>query len=119
MIDLAQLAALAKTSGVQWSYESEDLDCTVLSWRAGEGVAEHVNSEVDVWIVVLGGEGRLTLDGVESPLRNGEALMLPKGVPRGLVAITERFTYVNVHRRRKKLGLGGIEGYKGRVTPVE
>lgn len=112
MFDLAHLAAIAESSGVQWSYECEDLDCTLLSWRQGEGVPEHLNREVDVLVIGLGGEGRLVLDGVPSVVGQGQAVLLPKNTVRSLTAVSERFTHLNVHKRRRKLNLSGIESYR-------
>lgn len=111
MFDLAHLASIAETSGVQWSYESEDLDCTLLSWREGEGVPEHRTEEVDVLVIVLGGEGRLSVDGAVSALGTGQAALIPKGSTRSLTAASERFTHLNVHKRRKRLGLSPIGAY--------
>ncbi len=62
-IDLAGLGERAQSSGPQWSYESTDLDLTLLTWNAQQGIASHVNDEVDVVLVVVAGAGEATVVG--------------------------------------------------------
>jgi hypothetical protein len=45
--------------------ESEELNATLLYWRAGEGPAEHVNDERDVLVVVLAGSAIARTEGDE------------------------------------------------------
>ena len=44
-------------------YDFPYLNATLLSWNAGEGVAEHANAEIDVIVVVLAGSASVTIDG--------------------------------------------------------
>jgi len=96
-------------SGPQLGHESEDLNVTLLSWKAGEGVAPHVNEEVDVVLITVDGEGEATVDGQAFSLRVGQALLIPKGCERAIRCTGERFSYLSVHRRRRGLmpTLGG------------
>jgi mannose-6-phosphate isomerase-like protein (cupin superfamily) len=102
-VDLLAMAEGLAAGGPAWGHESEDLDCTLLHWEQGRGVAEHVNDEVDVVMVVLEGEGEVTVDGIARGLRPGHALMIPKGLRRSVSATSDHLTYLNVHKRRRKL----------------
>ena len=84
-------------------HESEDLNLTVLSWKAGEGVAPHVNEEVDVVLIVVDGEGEISVGEQVLALRVGQALLIPKGSQRAIRCVGERFSYLSVHRRRRGL----------------
>ena len=91
-------------SGALAGLESTDLDVNLVRFAARAGVAPHVNSEVDVLLVVLAGEGVLTLDGVERPLAAGTALIIPKGAERGVRSVADgSIAYLTVHRRRGRL----------------
>lgn len=106
---LIDLHSAQPHSGPQLGHESEDLNLTLLSWKAGEGVAPHVNEEVDVVLIVVDGEGEVSV-GVEAfTLRAGAALLIPKGCERAIRCTSERFSYLSVHRRRRGLmpTLGG------------
>ena len=106
--DLQSLASRADSPGPQWGLESEDLNATLLSWRKDQGVGEHVNQEVDVLMIGVEGEGLVAIDSQTSSLTAGKALLIPKGSTRSVTAVSEVFAYLNVHKRRKKLGLGSI-----------
>lgn len=103
--------ALAESdeTGPLFGGESEDLDFTLLRWNAGEGVAEHINSEVDVIMVVLQGSGTLWIDENETSLGAGHAVMIPKNTKRRMQAGSQGIRYLNVHKRRKRLMPGKLE----------
>lgn len=91
-------------SGVQWSYESDDLDLTLLHWRGHKGgVAAHVNAEVDVVLIVIEGAGIVTVNGNAYRLESGHAVLVPKGSTREIAPVGEEFRYLSVHRRRRGL----------------
>jgi quercetin dioxygenase-like cupin family protein len=94
--------------GPLWGTATEDLNATLVAWRSGEGTAEHVNDDLDVLLVVLGGSAVVTLDGVSVAVRAGQVLVLEKGVRRGVEAGGEGVRYLTVHRRRPPL----------RITPL-
>jgi quercetin dioxygenase-like cupin family protein len=96
--------------GPVWGLASEDLNATLLEWPAGHEVAEHVNEERDVLIVVLEGSAVVTLDGDERPVAAGEALLIPKGAVRRIRAGDDGVRYVSVHRRRGPLQIEGAPG---------
>ncbi len=90
-------------SGPQWGYESDDLNLTLLAWQAGEGVAPHVNREVDVVLIAVAGDGEVRVNGAVHVLRPGQALLIPKGVERAIYPTSAQFRYLSVHRRRRGL----------------
>jgi hypothetical protein len=87
--------------GPTWGAESEELNATILEWRAGQGPGETV-SQLDVVYVVLAGS--ILLNGTE--LRAGEAEIVPKDAPRTVVAGADGARYLTAHRRRGLLRLG-------------
>jgi len=92
------------TRGPVWGAASDDLNATTLVWPPGEGPPEHVNESRDVLYVVIEGMASLTLDGVQHALGAGDALIVDKGVRRGLAAGPQGVRYVTAHRRR-----GGLQ----------
>jgi quercetin dioxygenase-like cupin family protein len=94
-------AATGGVSGPIWGAASEDLNATLLSWRAGEGPPEHVNEERDVLVVVLGGSATVTTDVDERELAVGEATIIAKGLRRKITAGRAGTRYL--HRRRPPL----------------
>ncbi len=95
-------------TGVLWSAESDDLDCNFVSWRGGDVVAEHTNSEVDVLFVVLSGNGCLVIDGSSIELQPGAAVLVAKNSTRSVIAGTGGLAYLTVHKRRKRLMPGDV-----------
>src|SRR5262245_48589235 len=102
-VDLAAIAQAAAGRGPAWTLRSEDLDLNLLVFTAGEGVAEHVNEEVDVLIVGVAGEGEVTINEALHPLSTGQVVLVPKGTRRSTRAAGERFAYLTCHRRRAGL----------------
>ena len=103
LIDLNALSDAAVGAGPQWGHASDDLNLTLLSWPAQHCVAAHVNNELDVVIVVVAGEGEVTVNDQTFQLRAGQALLIPKGAERAIRCSGERFSYLSVHRRRRGL----------------
>jgi quercetin dioxygenase-like cupin family protein len=99
-VDLAALTRAASTPGATWTHESEDLDVNLLVFASDEGVAEHVNAEVDVLLVGITGAGAVTIDGTRQILSAGHAIVIPKGANRGIQGMSDRFAYLSCHRRR-------------------
>jgi len=86
--------------GPVWGAESEELNATILEWSPGDGPGETV-SQLDVVYVVLAGS--IVLNGSE--LRAGDALIVPSGEPRTVVAGADGARYLTAHRRRGPLQL--------------
>ena len=99
-VDLAALARAATAPGPAWTHQSEDLNVNVIVFAAGEGVAEHVNTEVDVLLVGIAGVGAVIVDGTRQILSAGCALLIPKGANRGIQSASDPFAYLTCHCRR-------------------
>lgn len=91
------------TRGPVWGAESEDLNATILVWRAGDGPSAHVNAELDVLYVVLAGSARLDVGGDVSELGLGSAVIVEKGRSRALTAGPDGVRYLTAHLRRPGL----------------
>lgn len=91
---------------VLWGLETADLDVNLVAWPAGDGVAEHVNAQVDVLLVVVDGGLRIRLDGDDVPVAAGQAIVVSKGVARSITADATGVTYLSAHRRRAPLNVG-------------
>lgn len=102
MPEIVDLLA-ADGRGPLYGTATEDLNVTLLSWAPGDRIAEHVNEERDVLLVVLAGGGTLTVDDAESDLRTGVATVIPKGARRGIVAGPAGVRYLTAHLRRGPL----------------
>ena len=90
--------------GPVWGAESEELNATLLEWPAGDGPGETA-SKLDVVYVVVSGSLTLTVDGDPHELAVGDALIVPKDVPRRPVAGPDGVRYLTAHRRRGLLDL--------------
>jgi hemerythrin-like domain-containing protein/quercetin dioxygenase-like cupin family protein len=119
--ELAHLVLAARSSGLEeaqsappdprqaggrgpiWGLASEDLNATLLAWGAGEGIAEHVESERDVLLVVVGGSATIRVDGAPQALERGGAILVEKGRRREIVAGPVGVRYVSAHLRRTGL----------------
>src|SRR3954453_24248361 len=73
IIDPRALLLGATHDGPIWSLNSEQLNINLLRFSTGEGIPPHVNDQVDVLIVIVEGEGALTLGDEQHPVRTGEA----------------------------------------------
>ena len=98
--DLAALTRSATAPGAIWTRQSEDLNVNLLVFAAGEGVAGHVNAEVDVLLVGIAGTGAVTIDGTRQILSPGHAIVIAKGAKRGIQSMSNPFAYLTCHRRR-------------------
>jgi quercetin dioxygenase-like cupin family protein len=102
-VDLAALARAATAPGSAWTHQSEDLNVNVLVFASGEGVAEHINTEVDVLLVGIAGAGAVTVDETRQILRAGQALVISKNARRSTKGVSAPFAYLTCHRRRAGL----------------
>ena len=95
--------ATPKGGGPVWGDASDDLNATLLQWSAGAGPPEHVNDERDVLVFVVDGSAKLAVDGEESELVHGEAVIVPKSKHRKLTAGRGGVRYLSVHIKRPPL----------------
>ena len=98
-MDVVDLIGIAGRGPV-WGAASEELNATLLVWRAGEGQPSHVNAERDVAVVGLEGSATLVVDGAERALAPGTLAIVPRGATRSVVAGPGGFRCLTVHRRR-------------------
>jgi quercetin dioxygenase-like cupin family protein len=97
------LLAAASHDGPIWSSSGEQLNVNLIRLSGGAGIEAHINAELDVTIVVVQGQGRLTLDGTERQLDAGDIVVIPRGVRRAIASAGGVFAYVTCHRRRAAL----------------
>lgn len=102
-VDLLAITLAATTRGPAWTTQSDDFNINLLVFAAEEGVAEHINTELDILIVGVAGEGLVTVNGEPHVLRAGHLIIAPKGSVRSTRAISERFAYLSCRRRRPGL----------------
>jgi len=103
LVDLTAVVREATSPGAAWTHQSEDLNANLLVFATGDGVAGHVNAEVDVLLVGIAGEGLVDVDGTACVLRPGQALLIPKGKRRSTRSLSDPFAYLTCHRRRAGL----------------
>jgi quercetin dioxygenase-like cupin family protein len=108
LVDLVALAAQSADRGPIWSHQGDELNVNLLLLPEGSGIAEHVNSEVEVLIVGVAGEGAVEIDGTPHRLASGQALVVPKGARRAIRSVGGRFAYLTCHRRRAGLWPQGV-----------
>ncbi len=107
-VDLTLLAQAETAAQPAWSETSTDLNVNLLVLDLGGGVPEHWNDEVDILFVGIAGAGTITIEGTRHRLAMGHALVVPKGVRRGVEASEGRFAYLTCHRRRAGLWPTGV-----------
>lgn len=90
---------------VLWGLATEDLNVNLVTWPAGDGVASHTNSEVDVLIVVIDGVLAVDIDGDVRMVCDAQAIVIPRGTTRSLTATDGAVRYLSTHRRRSPLTL--------------
>ena len=100
IIDPRALLMAATHDGPIWSLSSEQLNINLLRFGTGKGIPPHINDEVDVLIVIVEGEGALTLGDEERPIRTGEAALIPRGARRAIMCTFGTLAYLSCHRRR-------------------
>lgn len=100
---LAQVLASVQGPGPVWTMATEDLNANLLSFQDGQGVASHVNNEVDVLVIAVAGEGTIEVDGVSATMSAGQVCVIPKGALRSIHSGPAGFGYLTVHRRRQLL----------------
>jgi quercetin dioxygenase-like cupin family protein len=106
-VDLNALSADGREGAIWTLKGSGDLNANLVGFDRGGGVGEHVNEEVDVLFVGVGGSGLVRVDGEEHPLSAGSLVFVPKGAGRSTKALSDGFAYLTVHRRRGPIRLGG------------
>jgi quercetin dioxygenase-like cupin family protein len=101
--DSYALLAAAGHDGPIWSSSGDQLNVNLIRLSGGAAIEAHINAELDVTIVVLAGDGLLTLDGTQRHVHAGEIVVIPRGVRRAIASAGGVFAYVTCHRRRAAL----------------
>ena len=60
---------------------------TVFAFDAGEGISAHAAGG-DAMVQILEGEAEITIDGVPNIVKEGESIVMPKGISHALKAVT-------------------------------
>jgi len=113
--NLPDLARMGLGKKPAWSRQSEDLSINLISCTAGQGVGSHMNSEVDVLLVGIEGEGSVEIDGHWHGIQPGLLLIIPKGTQRATRCDGNDFAYLTCHRRRA--GLWPTDHRDGNAIP--
>jgi quercetin dioxygenase-like cupin family protein len=58
---------------------------TAFAFAAGQGLSEHT-APFDAMVVALEGRGEITLEGRTYILENGQAILMPAGIPHAVMA---------------------------------
>ena len=69
--------------------QNNALSITLFAFDKGEEISTHESSG-DAFVTCLDGEGKITVDGVEHILHEGEAIVMPAGHPHAVMG-QERF----------------------------
>lgn len=96
-------AAGTERAGALWSLVTADLNLNLVHFAGGDGVAEHINAEVDVVYVVVAGRGSISVQGVGHAVRAGMLVLVPRGARRAIESASDDFAYLTCHRRRAGL----------------
>ena len=103
----ADVDAAHGIGGVVWKLPHDgDLDGNLVRLAPGRAIDEHVNTEVDVLVVVRSGAGRLAVDGTEHDLTPTTVALVPVGARRSITAGPDGISYLSIHRRRDGLTIG-------------
>jgi quercetin dioxygenase-like cupin family protein len=103
---LVDLGRVAGTGGVVWSVSPGGFHTNLVVLDAGGAIEPHRNDAVDVLVVVVAGSGTATVDGEAVDLAPNTALLLARGVRRGIAAGPGGLRYLTVHAERAPLGIG-------------
>lgn len=98
--DLSAVALNTAVRGPAWTLTDRELNANLIVLDTGQGIEAHVNREVDVLIVGIVGTGTVTIDGTVYPMSNGRTVLIPIGSERSILAKSDRFAYLAVHRAR-------------------
>ncbi|MFD8690580.1 hypothetical protein [Streptomyces sp. NPDC059651] len=103
-------AAAPDDRGALWQLDKQgrELDANLVRLPPGAEVGEHQEDVLDVLLVVLEGDGRLTPGGGADvlPLSPTTVMWLPRTSRRSLTAGPDGLAYLTVHRRRPGLSIG-------------
>jgi quercetin dioxygenase-like cupin family protein len=103
LVDVASLIDTVRGQRILWTHTSADLNVNIVALRPGEEIGDHTNNAVDVLLVVLRGQGTISVQSQNSAVQTGQALIISKGAPRSIRASAEEFVYLTCHVKRPGL----------------
>lgn len=106
-VDLLDLVRTIPQGKPVWAQQSADLNINLISIVSGQGIANHVNVEVDVLLIGIDGAGTVDIDEHRHPVGAGQVVLIPKGSARSMRCDDDHFAYLTCHRRRPGLMPGG------------
>jgi quercetin dioxygenase-like cupin family protein len=115
---LCDTRALAESpplpGGVLWKLaeSGRQLDANVVRLAPGDRITAHTETQLDVMLLVVSGDGVLGAGPADEPrpLAEGALAWLPHGAPRSITAGEAGLTYVTVHQRRPGMRIGSRPG---------
>ncbi|AKJ09163.1 hypothetical protein ABB07_03730 [Streptomyces incarnatus] len=100
--------------GVLWKLaeSGRQLDANVVRLAPGDRITAHTETQLDVMLLVVSGDGVLGAGHADEPrpLTEGALAWLPHGAPRSITAGEAGLTYVTVHQRRPGMRIGTRPG---------
>jgi quercetin dioxygenase-like cupin family protein len=99
-VDIAEALRHAGHDGAIWSFNAEQLNVNLMRLSSGAGIPAHINTELDVLIVVFEGSGELQVDATTELLGPGIALVIPRGARRAIRCLHGPLAYLTAHRQR-------------------
>lgn len=105
VLRLLDAPPLQHDGGVRWFAAPGDLNVTLVEWQGGAGVAQHVNDELDVLLVLRRGSCVVMVDSEPQALFPGDIIVVPCGARRSIEAGIGGVSYLSVHRNRGPLQL--------------
>jgi hypothetical protein len=99
--------AAGSGSGPLWGTASEDLNATLLAWRAEETTPEQANDEQDMLLVGIEGTGEVRIEGEAHAFGPARTVIAPKGATFQIAAGAGGLRYLSVHLRRPRLQIAG------------
>ncbi|MEU9031196.1 hypothetical protein [Streptomyces sp. NPDC048383] len=112
-VETASVADLVRAlsegqSGALWRLRdpARQMDANLVRHLPGAGGEASTEDEVDVMLVVVAGDGVLTLNDETIQLLPGRLALLPRGTPRALLAGPKGLVVLTTHRRRSGMTIG-------------
>jgi quercetin dioxygenase-like cupin family protein len=104
---VTDLVDIGEVGGAVWSLpHGGDLDANLVRLAPSARIAEHVNRDVDVLVVVRRGGGELVVGGTTHALTETTVAMVPRDSTRSIRAGADGLDYLSIHRRRDPMQIG-------------
>jgi len=71
-------------------YTGKHSQLVLMSIKPGEEIGEETHEDVDQFFRFEGGEGRVTIDGVEHRVKDGDAVIVPAGARHNVINTSKR-----------------------------